>query len=108
MIRGTQHVGARPGGRNRLPVDAMRGSTAPRSTDPSPAATIAPTPSEAKRPERLWRMTPQERIAAFFRGELSFTDCQAWSRRFPPEPPTGPCGEYLYILVRTPEWLGEA
>jgi hypothetical protein len=52
-------------------------------------------------------MTPEERVAAFYRGELSFGECQAWSRRFPHEPPTGPCGEYLYILARTPEWLGE-
>jgi hypothetical protein len=53
-------------------------------------------------------MTREERIAAFYRGELTFNDCLAWSSRYPDEPPTGPCGEYLYILATTPEWLGEA
>jgi hypothetical protein len=29
------------------------------------------------------------------------------AQRYPGEPPTGPRGEYLYILMQTPEWLGE-
>jgi hypothetical protein len=69
------------------------------------ATTVAST--RAARHQRLWAMTREERIAAFHRGELTFTDCLAWSGRYPDEPPTGPCGEYIYILATTPEWLGE-
>jgi hypothetical protein len=78
-------------------------------TDPTEivAAATAAAATRAARHEHLWAMTREERVAAFYRGELSFNDCQAWSRRCPDEPPTGPCGEYLYILVSTPEWLGE-
>ncbi len=59
------------------------------------------------RHQHLWAMTRAERTAAFFRGELTLADCMAWSRRYPDEPPTGPCGAYLHILATTPEWLGE-
>jgi hypothetical protein len=72
------------------------------------AAATAAAANRETRHAHLWAMTREERIAAFYRGELGFRDCQAWSRRYPDEPPTGPCGEYLYILVTTPEWLGEA
>ena len=79
---------------------------------PDPLAVVnAATAVAAQRAARhahLWAMTRQERVAAFYRGELTFADCQAWSRRYPDEPPRGPCGEYLHILVSTPEWLGEA
>lgn len=79
-------------------------------TDPTEivARATAVARDRAARHEHLWAMTREERIAAFYRGELTFNDCLAWSRRYPDEPPTGPCGEYLYILVSTPEWLGEA
>jgi hypothetical protein len=58
--------------------------------------------------EHLYAMTREERLAAFHRGELSFEQCLAWAARHPNEPPTGPCGEYLFILTETPEWLSEA
>ena len=80
----------------------------PHHSTQHPTARATATPAREARHERIWAMTREERIAAFYRGELSFRDCQAWSRRYPDEPPTGPCGEYLYILVSTPEWLGEA
>jgi hypothetical protein len=70
------------------------------------AATRVAT-DRAARHQHLFAMTQQERLAAFHRGELTFEDCLAWSGRYPDEPPTGPCGEYLYILMETPEWLGE-
>jgi hypothetical protein len=72
------------------------------------AAATAAASSQQARYERLWTMTRAERIAAFYRHELTLGECMAWSRRYPDEPPTGPCGEYLYILAYTPEWLGEA
>ena len=74
---------------------------------PPPQPSRSSDKPSTNRHDRLWEMTAEERVAAFYRSELSFADCQAWSRRFPQEPPTGPSGEYLYILARTPEWLGE-
>lgn len=59
------------------------------------------------RHQHPWAMTRAERTVAFFRGDLTLGDCTAWSRRYPDEPPTGPCGEYLYILATDPDWLGE-
>jgi hypothetical protein len=60
--------------------------------------------ADASLRERLWAMTPRQRLAAFYRSELSLGDCLAWARRFPDEPPLAPDGEYLFIAVRTPEW----
>lgn len=59
---------------------------------------------EDARRARLWEMTPAQRLAAFYRSELSFGDCLAWARRFPNEPPLAADGEYLFIAVNTPEW----
>jgi hypothetical protein len=78
----------------------------PTPTELVAAATAAASHEQA-RYEHLWAMTRAERIAAFYRHELTLGDCMAWSQRYPDEPPTGPCGEYLYILALTPEWLGE-
>jgi hypothetical protein len=72
------------------------------------AAATTAAAAEQARYERLWAMTRAERTAAFYRGELTLGECMAWSSRYPDEPPTGPCGEYLYILAYTPEWLDEA
>jgi hypothetical protein len=80
----------------------------PPTTTQIVEAATATAATSAARHERLWAMTREQRIAAFCRGELTFSDCLAWSRRYPDEPPTGPCGEYLYILATDPDWLGEA
>ena len=125
MTRHAKHAG--PDGARRPATEAaspdILRAPAPGAVRPGHQAAMAPPPSNpselidaataaaktrAARHERLWAMTREQRIAAFWRGELTFGDCQAWSRRYPDEPPTGPCGEYLYILVTTPEWLGEA
>jgi hypothetical protein len=56
--------------------------------------------------KRLWRMTAEQRIAAFYRGDLKMTECLAWARRFPQEvPKIG--GEFAFLVARTPEYLGE-
>ena len=54
----------------------------------------------------LWRMTADERVAAMWRGELSLAECLAWSSRCPGEVPV--IGrEFAYIVMRTPDWLGD-
>src|SRR4051794_39015997 len=85
------------------------------SHDASPARVLTPTveaalavaADEAAKRERLWRMTRDQRRAAFYRGELTLGDCLAWARRHPNEPPLAADGEYLFIAVRTPEWADE-
>ena len=52
-------------------------------------------------------MTPAERLAAFWDGQLSFGQCLEWARRAQDEVPKAPSGEFLFIAGRTPEWLGE-
>lgn len=54
----------------------------------------------------LWRMTPQERVAAMWRGELSLAECLAWSGHAPDEVPLIG-NEFAYIVMHTPEWLGD-
>jgi hypothetical protein len=55
----------------------------------------------------LWRMTTEERIAAMWRGDLSLAECLQWSSRYPDEVPRIGT-EFAYIVMHTPEWLGEA
>lgn len=65
--------------------------------------------ARAEREQRfahLWRMTRPERVAAMWRGDLSLAECLAWSRRRPDEVPL--IGkEFAYIVMRTPDWLGD-
>ncbi len=50
----------------------------------------------------LWEMTPAEREAAMWRGELTFDQCSAWARRAPHEVPLIN-GEFAFIAISTPE-----
>ena len=75
-----------------------------RVSTPIVEAALAAARDEAAKHERLWRMSAEQRRAAFFRGELTLGDCLAWARRYPHEPPTAPDGEWLFIACRTPEW----
>lgn len=65
--------------------------------------------ARAEREQRfahLWRMTTAERVAAMWRGDLSLAECLAWSRRLPDEVPLIG-NEFAYIVMRTPDWLGD-
>lgn len=57
------------------------------------------------RDELLWSKTSKERVEAFYRGEFSLRDCLEWASKRPNEPPRAPDGEFLFIAIRTPEWL---
>jgi hypothetical protein len=52
--------------------------------------------------EALWRMTPNERIAAMRRGSLSMEQCCAWASRYPREVPLI-SGEFEFIAAYMPE-----
>lgn len=63
----------------------------------------------------LWRMTPDARVAAMCRGELSYFQLCEWSARAPHEVPriatdltAGGAGEFAWIVVNTPEWAEAA
>lgn len=51
----------------------------------------------------LWAMTPAQREAAMWRGELSFHQLQEWTARAPHEVPLLG-GELAWIALLTPEW----
>jgi len=52
--------------------------------------------------EAMWRMTPNERIAAMRRGDLSMEQCCAWAARYPRQVPLIN-GEWEFIAAYMPE-----
>jgi len=52
--------------------------------------------------EAMWRMTPNERIAAMRRGDLSMEQCCAWAARYPRQVPLID-GEWEFIAAYMPE-----
>jgi len=52
--------------------------------------------------EAMWRMSPNERIAAMRRGDLSMEQCCAWAARYPRQVPLIN-GEWEFIAAYMPE-----
>jgi hypothetical protein len=52
--------------------------------------------------DALWRMTPNERIAAMRRGDLSMEQCCAWAARYPRQVPLIN-DEFEFIAAYVPE-----
>jgi len=52
--------------------------------------------------DALWRMTPDERVAAMRRGDLTMEQCCAWAARYPHQVPLLH-GEFEFIAAFTPE-----
>ena len=83
------------------------------SSTPSPAG-IQPLPrgvrlqanDEAQELHELWSMSAAERVAAMWRGDLSLFQLCKWSTRRPHEVPLLG-GELAWIVMRTPDWLGD-
>jgi hypothetical protein len=69
------------------------------ATEPAALPTPA-TPRERR--AAFWRMTADERRAAYRRGELSLAECLRWAARAPTEPPLLN-GEFEFIAALTPE-----
>jgi hypothetical protein len=59
-------------------------------------------PSDDERRQALWAMTPAQRVAAMYAGELRLSDCLAWAARHPEQVPTLN-GEWWFIAITTPE-----
>jgi hypothetical protein len=47
----------------------------------------------------LWEMTPEARIAAMYRGELTTEQCLAWAARYPQQVPSVN-GEWAFIAMK--------
>lgn len=78
----------------------------PRLLDELTAAQVTRAESLAA----LWAMTPQERQAAYARGELRLVQLRSWAHHARHEMPvTSICGsgELHWIIAKTPEYLGE-
>jgi hypothetical protein len=67
-----------------------------------PPAILVEDPTRAEQREALWRMTPAERVAAMYRGDLTLHQCLAWAARYPKQVPTLN-GEWWFIAIRTPD-----
>lgn len=50
----------------------------------------------------MWEMTPAQRVAALYRGDLTFAQALAWAARHPEQVPTTN-GEHTIIAAFTPE-----
>jgi hypothetical protein len=62
-------------------------------------AFLAEDPTRAEQREAL---SPAERAAAMYRGDLTLHQCLAWAARYPEEVPTLN-GEWWFIAIRTPD-----
>jgi hypothetical protein len=63
---------------------------------------LAHDASRAEQRRALWAMSPAEREAAIWRGELAGTQLWEWARRCPDEVPQIN-GEWAFIALQTPE-----
>ena len=93
-----------------------------RAPDPQPAHMPPPDPDRDTAPETwwesvaraeraragrlrsLWQMTPERRVAAMRRGDLSYEQLAAWSARHPDEVPTVH-GEFEWIVAKLAEMV---
>jgi len=57
--------------------------------------------------DALWAMSPTERVAAMWRGDLTLYQLSRWSSRAQHEVPLLG-GEFAWIVMRTPEWAETA
>jgi hypothetical protein len=58
--------------------------------------------ARAGRLRSLWQMTPEQRVAAMRRGDLTYEQLAAWSARHPEQVPTVH-GEFEWIAAKLPE-----
>ena len=106
------------GGPSSAPGTAAGGTR--RVPDPQPAHMPPPNPDRDTAPETwwesvaraeraragrlrsLWQMTPEQRVAAMRRGDLTYEQLAAWSARHPDEVPTAH-GEFEWIVAKLAE-----
>lgn len=86
----TVDVPADLGAPSRAPLSALVHPAPPLQPLPQPQPRPRPRPREKRPPrkvERLARLGPEGRLAAYRSGKLSRAECWEWARRFPDEAP---------------------
>jgi hypothetical protein len=87
----TADAPARSGALTKDPLSALiRPAPRPLPPQPQPQPRPRPRPREKRSPrrvERLARLGPEGRLAAYRSGTLSRAECWEWARRFPDEVP---------------------
>jgi hypothetical protein len=89
-----------------------QGATMPQQTTPTVSRTALALniPADETREQQLdalWAMSPTERLAAMWRGDLTLYQLSRWSSRASHEVPLLG-GEFAWIVMRTPEWAEAA
>lgn len=91
MPTSTVDAPAHPSAPPRDPLSALiRPAPKPLRPRPQPQPRPRPRPREKRSPrkvERLARLGPEGRLAAYRSGRLSRAECWDWARRFPDEVP---------------------
>ena len=85
-----------------------QGATMPQQPTPTvartaPALNIPLGEAREEQLAALWAMSPAERVAAMWRGDLTLYQLTRWSSRAQHEVPLLG-GEFAWIVMRTPEW----
>ena len=84
------------------------GTTMPQQTTPTVSRTalalnIPVGEARQLQLDALWAMSPAQRVAAMWRGDLTLFQLTRWSSRAQHEVPLLG-GEFAWIVMRTPEW----
>ncbi len=75
----------------------------PTASRTVPALNIPVGDARDQQLDALWAMTPADRIAAMWRGDLTLFQLSRWTSRAQHEVPLLG-GEFAWIVMQTPEW----
>jgi hypothetical protein len=89
-----------------------QGATMPQHATPTVSRTalalnIPVGEAREQQQDALWAMSPTERVAAMWRGDLTLYQLSRWTSRAQHEVPLVG-GEFAWIVMRTPEWAEAA
>ena len=92
------------GGTHRLPDPPPAHAPAQQPTTPETCWQSFQRAERARaaRLRSLWQMTPEQRVAAMRRGDLTYKQLAAWTARHPEQVPTVD-GEFERIAAKLPE-----
>jgi hypothetical protein len=85
----------------------MPQQTTPSVSRTTPALNIPVGETREQQLGELWAMSPADRVAAMWRGDLTLFQLSQWSSRSQHEVPLLG-GEFAWIVMRTPEWAETA
>ena len=102
----------RAGGRGLTKPPTRKEPRCPSSATPTVSRTalalnIPVGEAREQQQDALWAMSPTERVAAMWRGDLTLYQLSRWTSRAQHEVPLLG-GEFAWIVMRTPEWAEAA